>query len=97
MQKAAAAANAARDDGHHGDHVLQGGHAVLKEDADLFAQDSNTSNVPGGASKQSYDLGGTRSGNLQAGAGTGAGLDNSTRQRNTQSHVGQAGFHIQFC
>ncbi|KAM0259612.1 hypothetical protein ACHAQJ_003191 [Trichoderma viride] len=86
MNRAAAAAN--RDT--HGDHVLQGGHAVLKEDTDAADQDVRFSDVPEtGAMKQSSGLEGEKPGNFQTGAGTGQGFGDSTRQRNTQSHVGQ--------
>ncbi|KAL7906312.1 hypothetical protein GGI35DRAFT_104392 [Trichoderma velutinum] len=66
MKKAAAAANAARDAGSHGDHMLQGGHAIMKDDPEDF----NTSKASENMSKQS-GLGGAKSGNLQGSGGTG--------------------------
>ncbi|KAL7793657.1 hypothetical protein V8C37DRAFT_377783 [Trichoderma ceciliae] len=98
MDKAAPAANAARDTAVHGDHVLQGGHPIMKEDTDPSGQDTSTSNVPDpGASKQPYGLRGTRTGDFQAGAGTGAGLGDSVRQRKTRSHVSRAYLQMPFC
>ncbi|KAL7947443.1 hypothetical protein V8C42DRAFT_286262 [Trichoderma barbatum] len=89
QKKASSAANAARDAGSHGDHLLQGGHAIMKDDTeDLMGQDFTTSKGSESASKQS-GLGGTKSGNLQGSAGSGAGSGDTMRQRNTQSHVGQ--------
>ncbi|RFU74734.1 hypothetical protein TARUN_7509 [Trichoderma arundinaceum] len=91
MNRAAPAANAARDAGVHGDHVLQGGHAILKEDVEQAGQDTTMSNAPDtGAFKQSQGLGGSRPGDFQAGAGTGTEFGDNVRQRNTQSHVGRA-------
>jgi hypothetical protein len=85
MNRAAAAANASRNTDLHGDHVLQGGHAILKEDTDAAGQDVRFSDVPEtSASKQSSGLEGTKPGD-----GTSAGFGDSVRQRNTQSHVGQ--------
>ncbi|UKZ81364.1 hypothetical protein TrVFT333_009136 [Trichoderma virens FT-333] len=82
MKKAAPAANAARDAGSH-DHLLQGGHAIMKDDIE---EDFGTSKMSENMSKQS-GLGGTKSGNMQGGGGTGAQFGDSMRQRDTQSHV----------
>ncbi|PNP47090.1 hypothetical protein THARTR1_10595 [Trichoderma harzianum] len=88
MKKAAPAANAARDAGSHGDHMLQGGHAIMKDDSEDF----DTSKMSDNMSKQS-GLGGSKPGNLQGSGGTG----DSMRQRNTQSHVGQTSVGVPLC
>ncbi|KAL6872018.1 hypothetical protein J3F83DRAFT_713881 [Trichoderma novae-zelandiae] len=83
MQKAAASHNSS----HGGDHLLQGGHAILKDDPEPMAQDvtSNTRNIAESASQQHqqpYGYGGTGASDLQQGGGMGDGV----RKRDTQSH-----------
>ncbi|KAH6604354.1 hypothetical protein Trco_007800 [Trichoderma cornu-damae] len=89
MDRPAPSGYASRDAGHHGDHVLQGGHAILKGDEDTAGQDANVSNAgDSGASKQSRGLGATRPGDFQASTGSSTGFGDGMRQRSTQSHVG---------
>ncbi|KAK4060458.1 uncharacterized protein Triagg1_10777 [Trichoderma aggressivum f. europaeum] len=76
MKKAAPATNAARDAASH-DHMLQGGHAIMKDDPEDFTTSKASENM----SKQS-GLGGSKPSNMQGSAGTG----DSMRQRDTQSH-----------
>ncbi|PTB62575.1 hypothetical protein BBK36DRAFT_1184447 [Trichoderma citrinoviride] len=89
MQRAAAASSSAAS--HGGDHLLQGGHAILKDDPEPMAQDvtSNTRNVSEAASQQHqqpHGYGGTKASDLeQAGGGVGEGA----RKRDTQSHPGR--------
>lgn len=87
MNRAAAAAHSEE---MHGDHVLQGGHAILKEDTDPTGQDSAFSDVSHSAVKQSPGLEGTMQGDFQAGAGARAGSGENTGQRTCLRHVGQA-------
>ncbi|KAL7798721.1 hypothetical protein V8C43DRAFT_276112 [Trichoderma afarasin] len=87
MKKAAPAANAARDAGSH-DHMLQGGHAIMKDDPEDF----NAPKLSEDMSKQT-GLGGSKQGNLLGGPSTG----DSMRQRDTQSHVGQTCVGIPLC
>lgn len=85
MNRAAAAAHA---DDMHGDHLLQGGHAILKEDTDPTGQDTAFSNVSHSAVKQSSGLEGTQPGDFHAVGGTNAGFGESMGQRTSQRHVG---------
>ncbi|KAL6903122.1 hypothetical protein GGI43DRAFT_382397 [Trichoderma evansii] len=64
MNRATAAAHAAD---MHGDHLLQGGHAILKEDTDPTGQDTGFSNVSHSAVKQSAGLEGTKPDDFHAG------------------------------
>ncbi|KAH8126497.1 hypothetical protein LI328DRAFT_145917 [Trichoderma asperelloides] len=86
MNRAAAAAHA---EDMHGDHLLQGGHAILKEDTDPTGQDTAFSNVSHSAVKQS-GLEGAQPGNLQGDAGARAGLGERMGQRACERHVSQA-------
>lgn len=87
MNRAAAAAHAAD---MHGDHVLQGGHAILKEDTDPTGQDTAFSNVSHSAMKQSAGLEGAKPGDFQADAGARAGLGERMGQRPCERHVSPA-------
>ncbi|KAL7921032.1 hypothetical protein ACQKWADRAFT_314312 [Trichoderma austrokoningii] len=86
MNRAAAAAHSEE---MHGDHVLQGGHAILKEDTDPTGQESAFSNASHGAAKQSSGLEGTKSGDFQAAAGAKAAFGETMRQ-GALRHVGRA-------
>ncbi|KAL6872397.1 hypothetical protein HDV57DRAFT_520249 [Trichoderma longibrachiatum] len=87
MQRAAATSGL-----HSGEHLLQGGHAILKDDPEPMAQDatSNTRNISESASQQqqqAYGYGGTRAADLEQ-VGGGGGMGEGVRKRDTQSHVG---------
>jgi hypothetical protein len=86
MNRAAAAAHAEE---MHGDHLLQGGHAILKEDTDPTGQDSSFPDVSRGGMKHSSGLEGTRQGDFQATAGARAAFGETPRQEALR-HVGQA-------
>ncbi|KAK1239005.1 hypothetical protein MKX08_006066 [Trichoderma sp. CBMAI-0020] len=86
MNRAAAAAHA---EDMHGDHVLQGGHAILKEDTDPTGQESTFHDASRGGMKQSSGLEGTKQGDLQATAGA-RGAFKETMRQEALRHVGQA-------
>lgn len=85
MNRAAAAAHSEE---MHGDHLLQGGHAILKEDTDPMGQESTFSDASRGGMKQS-GLEGTKPGDFQETAGTRAAFKETARQECLR-HVGQA-------
>ncbi|EGR46135.1 uncharacterized protein TRIREDRAFT_110167 [Trichoderma reesei QM6a] len=92
MQRAAAASSKSAGL-HSGEHLLQGGHAILKDDPEPMAQDvtDNTRNVSESASQQQqqpYGYGGTRAADLEQ-AGFGGGMGEGVRKRDTQSHPGR--------
>ncbi|PON24335.1 hypothetical protein TGAM01_v206667 [Trichoderma gamsii] len=84
MNRAAAAAHSEQ---MHGDHVLQGGHAILKEDTDPTGQDSTFSDTSHSGMKQ-FGLEGTKQGDFQASAGARDAFGETTRQ-GALRHVGQ--------
>ncbi|KAL7898627.1 hypothetical protein HDV64DRAFT_250378 [Trichoderma sp. TUCIM 5745] len=77
MNRAAAAAHAEE---MHGDHLLQGGHAILKEDTDPTGQESAFSDASHGGMKQS-GLQGTKQGDFQTTADARAAFKETARQQ----------------
>ncbi|KAL7934564.1 hypothetical protein V8C35DRAFT_279728 [Trichoderma chlorosporum] len=78
MKKVAAAANMAPNAESHGDHLLQGGQAIMKEDPEEF-------NIPKSNERMAKQsgLGGAKPDNLQGSAGTGAEFGDMTNTLNT--------------
>ncbi|KAH0495865.1 hypothetical protein TgHK011_009393 [Trichoderma gracile] len=92
MQRAAATSSTSAGHLHSGEHLLQGGHAILKDDPEPMARDATDNkarDISEGASQrlqQPYGYGGTRAADLeQAGVG-GGGMGEGVRKRDTQSH-----------
>ncbi|KAM0516952.1 hypothetical protein ACHAPE_005064 [Trichoderma viride] len=83
MNRAAAAAHSEQ---MHGDHVLQGGHAILKEDTDPMGQDSAFSDASHSGMKQSGLQG--KQGDFQATTGARGAFGETPRQEALR-HVGQ--------